>query len=157
MLFKVKIFAYAGLGVKGITAGIYGDIGVSAAMDVLPVTSLDKVTGSTNLALKATLGPFEVKSPSLVTSEFTIYDRDGDEKKGLTTGGLLGETNQQNTMIRDFINQIYDPDQYTAMDRSYLATQTDPSDFTENGLMNLYPLVPNSSYQTSQKIISNTW
>ena len=58
-------------------------------------------------------------------------------------------------MIRDFINQIYDPDQYTAMDRSYLATQTDPSDFTENGLMNLYPLVPNSSYQTSQKIISN--
>ena len=155
MLFKVKVFAYAGLGVKGITAGIYGDIGVAAAMDVLPVTSLDKVTGSTNLALKATLGPFEVKSPSLVTSEFTIYDRDGDEKKGLTTGGLLGETNQQNTMIRDFINQIYDPDQYTAMDRSYLATQTDPSDFTENGLMNLYPLVPNSSYQTSQKIISN--
>ena len=155
MLFKVKVFAYAGLGVKGITAGIYGDIGVSAAMDVLPVTSLDKVTGSTNLALKATLGPFEVKSPSLVTSEFTIYDRDGDEKKGLTTGGLLGETNQQNTMIRDFINQIYDPDQYTAMDRSYLATQTDPSNFTENGLMNLYSLVPNSSYQTSQKIISN--
>lgn len=81
MLFKVKVFAYAGLGVKGITAGIYGDIGVAAAMDVLPVTSLDKVTGSTNLALKATLGPFEVKSPSLVTSEFTIYDRDGDEKK----------------------------------------------------------------------------
>lgn len=157
----IKAFAYAGIGVSGITAGVYGDVGIDAKIDLIPSTSLDAVSGEANLHVKATLGPFEVKSPSLISGRLLIYDRDGDEE-GSGIGGAIPDLingAKKNAINKgNLIAQIYDSSKYTAIDRSYLSQQSgwnSKGAVDNSGLMTFNTLIENSGYNTSQKIVSN--